>query len=243
LLRLDQPITRQEELRISERVQRRAEGEPLAYILGCKEFYSRDFAVTPDVLIPRPESELLIDLALYRLGPKEPFCFADLGTGSGCLGITLACERSLARGVGTDISRPAARLARRNALRHGLESRFAVTLADLGSCLRSACFDAVLSNPPYLSEAELSAASKEVRSFEPRQALYGGRDGLQPSLQVLAAASRLLKPRGMLLMETGPAQAQALLDSARASGCWHGLQLHRDLAGRHRVLLAWRCGF
>lgn len=242
LLGLDEPIMKQDELRIFERISRRASGEPLAYIRGSKEFYSRDFFVSSDVLIPRPESEHLVDLALSLFGPKEGFRFADLGTGSGCLGITLAGERPFAQGVGTDTSWPAARVARRNALRLGLGGRFIVTLAPLGSCLRSGLFEAVLSNPPYLSEAEVAAVSPEIRRFEPWQALFGGRDGLQVSLQVLASASRLLKPRGVLLMETGPAQVNGLLEAARTSGLWQELQVHKDLAGKERVLQARRCG-
>jgi release factor glutamine methyltransferase len=242
LLGLDEPITEEDGLRIFERVRRRARGEPLACIRGIKEFYGRDFFVSSDVLIPRPESECLVDLALSLFGPEEGFRFADLGTGSGCLGISLACERPFALGVGTDTSWPAVRVARRNALRHGLGGRFDVTLAPLGSCLKSGFFEAVLSNPPYLSEAEMASLSPEIRCFEPRQALFGGGDGLQVSLQVLASASRLLKPRGVLLMETGPAQVNGLLEAARASGFCQELRIHRDLAGKERVLLARRCG-
>lgn len=242
LLRLDQPISPEEYSRVRDNIQRRAKGEPVAYIRGYKEFYGRNFFVSPGVLIPRPESELLIDLALDLFGPEAAFRFADLCTGSGNLGISMASERSFSRGIGTEISRRAVQAADKNRRHHGLGHRFALAQASLGSCLRKSSFEAVLCNPPYLSEAEVASVSPEISGFEPIGALRGGREGQELSLQVLKAAEHILKPCGILLLETGPGQAGPLYQAARMSPCWQELCLHRDLAGKDRVLCAVRCG-
>jgi release factor glutamine methyltransferase len=216
---------------------RRAEGEPVAYILGRKEFYGLDFQVGPAVLVPRPETELLIDLADKAMPRDVPFIFSDLGTGSGILAVTLALLRPRSMGVAVDTSLDALRIARANATGHGVSERILFLQGDFCSALRSARFDLILANPPYLSEEELRAADREVAAFEPRQALCSGPSGMECIEAVLREAPRVLKPGGLLAVEIGSGQAGA---AGRAMGAEGFVQItcHDDLAGLNRVVSA-----
>ncbi|MBV9957738.1 MAG: peptide chain release factor N(5)-glutamine methyltransferase, partial [Acidobacteria bacterium] len=162
-------------------VERRAAGEPLQYITGHQEFFNLDFAVTPDVLIPRPDTELLVETALELLGPAdERRAVCDVGTGSGCIIISLLHERPQLRGVATDISTEALRVAARNAAQHGVGGRLELFAADCLDALSAerARFSLIASNPPYVTEAALPHLQREVREHEPRVALTPGGDGL-----------------------------------------------------------------
>lgn len=240
--------------------QRRARGEPAAYILGVKEFYGRDFSVTPAVLIPRPETELVVDLALDFLrtqgsafsdgAASGPLLFADFGTGSGCIGITLALARPQWRGLALDISAEALAVAQKNARIHQA-GNLAFVRADFSFApLPPASLRLLAANPPYVSEAEYQKLDPEVRSFEPRSALVpgssrtGGKDaapgpasGLEDALNIIAEAQLLLVPGGLLLMEFGRDQAKELL-SALSNGPWAKVSVHKDMAGHNRVLAA-----
>jgi release factor glutamine methyltransferase len=216
---------------------RRAEGEPVAYILGRKEFYGLDFQVCPAVLVPRPETELLIDLADKTMPQNIPFIFSDLGTGSGILAVTLALLRPRCIGVAVDTSLDALRVARVNATGHGVCERILFLQGDFCSALRSARFDLILANPPYLSEEELRAADREVTAFEPRKALCSGPSGMECIEAVLRKAPRVLKPGGLLAMEIGSGQADAAGRVMEAEG-FVQIACHDDLAGLNRVVSA-----
>ena len=185
---------------------RRAGREPLAYLTGFREFWSRDFAVGPAVLVPRPETEHLIEAVLARFPDRDrPWRFADIGTGSGCLAVTLACEYPAAFVAATDISEPALAIARSNAVRHGVAARMAWHRGDLYGALPgdTAAFDAIVSNPPYVSLAEYGELAPEL-GFEPRGALTDEADGLALLRRLVAGAAERLVPGGYLIVETGP---------------------------------------
>jgi release factor glutamine methyltransferase len=211
-------------------LHQRLQGKPTQYITGVQEFYGRDFRVTPDVLIPRPETEHSVEAAL-------PFCtgrVADLGTGSGAIGITLSLETK-AQVFCTDISEPAVRVAAENARRLNSTAQFLV--CDLGSALPSASFDLITCNPPYVPDAGNENVQREVRDHEPHIAIFGGFDGLTLYRRLIPEAARLLKPGGHLVMEIGwlaSTQVGAML------GEWTKVEAKPDLAGIPRVVIARR---
>lgn len=224
-------------------LQRRRSGEPLAYILGTREFYGRDFAVNRHTLIPRPETEHLIEEALSFFDRKgraeEPVRFLDLGTGSGCIAVTLAAERPAWRGTALDISSGALETARHNAEAHGAE--LDLLLADFTGPLpfEEGSFDLVVSNPPYISEEEYAELDAGVRDFEPRSALVPGPEGMEHPRAVELVARRLLKPGGLFLMEHGWLQGEACRALCKET-YWNHVHTVRDLADRDRCLFAER---
>jgi release factor glutamine methyltransferase len=218
-------------------VERRARGEPLQYITGHTEFFKLDFEVTPDVLIPRPETELLVEAALGLLEGSDAPLLCDVGTGSGCIIISILHERYEARGVGLDISGSALEVARRNASRHGVDARLSLILSDCFEALGETQprFDMIVSNPPYVAEAALEGLQREVRDFEPRVALTPGGDGLRVIRRLLADAPARLQEGGHLLMEIGFDQHEAigkLIDPQ----AWELLDIHTDLQGIPRTV-------
>jgi release factor glutamine methyltransferase len=218
-------------------VERRAQGEPLQYITGRTEFFGLDFEVTPHVLIPRPETELLVETALNLLqATDEPF-ICDVGTGSGCIIISLLHESEDAMGVGLDISQPALDVARRNALAQGVDERLALELSDCFEALDKSHepFDMIVSNPPYVAEEAIPELQREVRDFEPRVALTPGGDGLHVIRRLLNESPEHLWPGGHLLIEIGFDQHEAvnrLIDSH----IWELLDIHLDLQGIPRTV-------
>jgi release factor glutamine methyltransferase len=195
-------------------IERRARREPAAYICGTQEFWSRDFEVGPGVLIPRPETELIVEELLNLLpvdAPALPRRIADIGTGSGCIAISVAAERPNVQVVATDISRAALDVARRNAARIGVAPRIEfLECAYLSGT--SGAFDFILANPPYISEAEYQELAPEVREYEPETALRAGDDGLRDIRQIVDVAAERLKPGGTLFMEIGHTQSAAVAD-------------------------------
>ena len=211
--------------------RRRALGEPLAYLLGEKEFHGRAFAVTPDVLVPRPETELLVDLALERMRALERPRVLDLGTGSGCIAVTLALECPAAQVMATDASAAALAIARRNAERLGAAVAFVP--GDWYDALPvDATFDLIVSNPPYVAAGDPHLA--DLR-FEPMRALTDGQDGLACLEAIAAGARRRLAPRGWLLVEHGYDQAAAVAALFARSGL--SAEARADGAGHLRVTL------
>jgi release factor glutamine methyltransferase len=208
-------------------IARRAGGEPLQYITGQQEFFKLDFEVTPAVLIPRPETELIIEVALELLDEPQPY-LADIGTGSGCIAISILHELSAARAVATDVSKAALRVAQRNAERHGVADRLAVLESDCFSALDATRrFSLIASNPPYISDVELNSLQREVNS-EPRAALAGGPDGLSVIRRLLREATQFLRPGGYFVFEIGFGQREAvehLIDRR----VWHLLEIRTDL--------------
>ncbi|MDL2271466.1 peptide chain release factor N(5)-glutamine methyltransferase [Desulfovibrio sp. OttesenSCG-928-I05] len=229
---------------------RREKREPMAYILGDKEFFGRPFAVTPATLIPRPDTELLVEKALEYArdsgmhGGIHNGRFADFGTGSGAIAITVALELPGWEGLAIDISEQALATAAANAARLGAatlcfaHADFSRPLTDL---LPDASYDMILSNPPYIPEHEYAALDDDVRLFEPKSALVPGPDGTELARCVAQEAARVLAPGGLLLMEMGWNQGEAY-SALLPSQIWRDVTVHSDLAGHDRVLEARRAG-
>lgn len=212
-------------------LSRRLEGIPIAYLVGSREFYGRPFLVSPDVLIPRPDTELLVELALDRIPPDRPVNVLDLGTGSGCIAVTLALESPLWSVTAVDISSSALQLAKENAQRLGAHTHF--IQSDMYAELGGQRFDLIVSNPPYIAQEDPHLRQGDVR-FEPRAALTSGMDGLDAIRAIAAAAPRYLKPEGLLLMEHGFEQGSACRQIFKCNG-FHEVSSHRDLAGLERI--------
>jgi len=220
-----------------EFVERRAAGEPLQYITGVQDFYGREFRVTPDVLIPRPETELLVEAALEVTKSDEPF-ICDVGTGSGCIAVTLLCEIPGARAVALDKSLAALEIAKLNATKQSVAGRamFAVSDCFDGLISREYQFDLIVSNPPYVSEAALTGLQREVRDHEPLVALSPGPDGLSVIRRLFRDAPAYLKPKGHMLMEIGFDQGEAVRSVVDES-VWSLLELRPDLQGIPRIVV------
>ncbi len=216
-------------------VTRRAAREPVSHLTGTRSFWGRDFVVTPDVLDPRPETEILIAAAL-----EAPFVrVLDLGTGSGCILLTLLAERATATGIGCDLSGAALAVAGRNRAALGLDERAELCAGDWFAALDADTgrFDLIVSNPPYISASEMPALAPETRDFEPRAALTDEGDGLAAYRAIAAGAPAWLTPGGRLMVEIGPTQADAVSGLFAASGLAEVAVL-RDLDGRDRVVVA-----
>jgi release factor glutamine methyltransferase len=224
-----------EQLKVVTR--RRANGEPFAYITGRRDFYGLEFAVTPDALIPRPETELLVEKASAIIRHSDPpVYFCDVGTGSGCIPIALLHENPAARAVALDISPAALRVARRNAACHGLAGRLELLESDGFAALTpSRQFALIVSNPPYIPAADIAGLQREVREHEPRQALTPGPEGLEMVRRLLGEAPPFLVPGGHLLIEIGYGQAAATRRLINPQ-TWQLLDIHRDLQGHPRIV-------
>jgi len=220
-------------------MERRASGEPLQYITGIQDFFGRAFRVTPDVLIPRPETELLVEAALEVVGGRQSTPFlCDIGTGSGCIAITLLCEIRNARAVAVDKSRAALEIAKLNAQDQAVTDRVEFIVSDCFDAVeRSAYeFDLVVSNPPYVSANMIAGLQREVRDHEPLVALSPGTDGLSVIRRLLQETPLFLKQSGHLLMEIGFDQGDAvksLIDEA----VWHLVDIRPDLQGIPRIVV------
>lgn len=216
-------------------IQRRAKREPVAYITGRREFFGLTFEVTPHVLIPRPETELLVEETLQLLKQEKPL-IADVGTGSGCIAVSLALHLPGATIIATDVSVDALAVARRNAIRHGVAKRIYFIQDDLLASLNRP-IDVLVSNPPYISAGELKTLAPEVRHYEPQFALTDGGSGLSIIERLLATAATVVKPGGFLLLELGAGQGVQVLSLARARCLKAGFEIKQDLAGRDRMLV------
>jgi release factor glutamine methyltransferase len=212
---------------------RRLEGVPIAYLLGSREFYGRPFAVSPDVLIPRPDTELLVELALERIPPDRSVDVLDLGTGSGCIAITLALERPLARVTAVDRSSAALAIAQRNA--EILDARVEFLTSDWFERLDGKRFDLIVSNPPYIAESDPHLNDGDVR-FEPRNALVSGVDGLDDLMNLISLAPRHLTREGWLLLEHGYDQGPAC-QTLFSQHNLRNIDTLADLSGHPRVTI------
>jgi len=206
----------------------RMQGKPLQYITRTQEFYGRPFRVTPSVLIPRPETEILVETVLKRRPAAQSI--VDMGAGSGAIAVTLALE-TRARVLATDISQPALQVASANAI--SLNARVDFIAADLLSVIADSSVDVVVSNPPYVAAGERDSMQREVRDWEPHVALFAGDKGLDIYRRLIPEAARVLRPGGLLALELGFGQADAVKDLAVG---WNGLEITPDLAGIPRVL-------
>jgi release factor glutamine methyltransferase len=232
-------------------LNKRASGVPTQHLTGKQEFWGLEFEVTPDVLIPRPETEHLVEVALDRLAVREiragrhqrltgeHVTLVDIGTGSGCIAITLAKELPRATVYATDVSKAALEVARRNASRHGVSERIQFVECSLLEALAAVSFDLIVSNPPYVSEREAESLLVEVREHEPHMALFGGEEGYELYGELIPQATQHLKPGGLLVLELGYnslAAVEPLLDRAD----WHNVGITNDLSGIARVISAER---
>jgi len=220
---------------------RRLDREPVARILGEQEFWSLPFQVTADTLIPRPDSETLVDAVLCRLPDRSaPLRLLDLGTGTGCLLLALLHELPNAWGLAVDRNAGAARVAAANARALGLSERTAVICGDWGTAL-DGFFDAILSNPPYIPDRDIADLQPEVSRFEPRPALAGGADGYQAYRRLAPELARLLAPGGFVALEVGQGQASQVAAIVQAHGLT-AIEIHQDLAGVDRCVMAAKTG-
>jgi len=233
------PLTARQAEQARTYIDRRAAREPLQYILGTQEFGGLEIAVTPDVLIPRPETTLLVEEVAQAIGAQRRSLVADVGTGSGCIAIAVAKTCPHATLWATDISWPALVVARRNALQHDVGKQVTFVQADLLGpfpASEEGIFDAIVSNPPYIPEGEMEGLQPEVSRYEPRLALAAGADGMTYYRRLLSAAAVLLKPAGCLIVELGVGQfnaVSALSDRTRLSV----LHCRKDQAGIERALV------
>jgi len=239
--RRDEPLAPDVDMSYEALVIRRERREPVAYIIGRREFWNLEFAVTPAVLIPRPESEFIIEAALSRMrDTTRRWAIADIGTGSGCLAITLAHERPAAGVTATDISPAALAVAGANAQRLGVADRVTFVQTSLLDDAPGP-FDLIVANPPYVPASHRQTLSPDVRDHEPDVALYGsGADGLDQARALLAQAPSRLTQNGVLLMEFGFSQGEAIRGAVLQVQALEPIEILRDLQGHERTLVARR---
>ena len=242
--RKEQEVLADEWVCVQSVVSRRVAHEPLQYILGSQEFCGLDFVVTPAVLIPRPETELLVQEALKEGGFTQDSVLVDVGTGSGCVAVTLASIVPGMQLFALDCSEEAVAVAKANAERHGVSDTITWMVGDLLVPLREADVvkrvDAILSNPPYIAEAVWAGLQPEVRDFEPRHALVAGSKGTEFHERLLHDSKEFLVPGGLLVMELGQGQDAQVRQAANQIGGYTGLQTVKDEAGIERILIARR---
>jgi release factor glutamine methyltransferase len=241
--RYNQTAAAEQRAAFREMVIAAAGHKPIAYLIGHREFYSLDFIVTPDVLIPRPETELLVELALTwcKEHPADRFTLLDIGTGSGCIAVTIAKRQSGLAAVATDISAAALVVAAQNAERHGVKDRVRFVEADLLNLPPDAVppggFDIIVSNPPYIAERDRETLPQNVGQYEPAQALFSGEDGLDTYRRLGPEVARYLRPGGTLLLEVGFDQAEAVQALfAKASPNLQSVARFKDLNGIDRAI-------
>jgi len=232
----DQPLEDKELTAFRMAVKQRAARLPVAYIIGTKEFMGLDFQVSPAVLIPRPDTEILVEVALKRLATIESPQILDIGTGSGAICISMLVKLPSARGVTVDVSSSALAVAKLNAEKHQVTERLTFCHGDLFAPIQEQGFHAILSNPPYIPEADIAGLTPEVRQ-EPSQALIGGADGLDFYRRIIREARKYLATGGFIAMEVGIGQAQFVAAMAQETGFFKVSQIVKDYGGIERVVV------
>ena len=233
----DKPLQTQELSRFKNLIRRRTLREPVAYIIGTKEFWSLVFEVTPDVLIPRPETEGLIEAALTHCPENTAVRVLELGTGSGIISVVLAHERSLWKFWATDLSSNAIEIARKNAHRHAVDDRIAFVVGHWFDAIAdTARFDLIVSNPPYVVSDEISSLEPDVYQYEPTLALDGGTDGLTDIALIIQSAGRYLKPGGNLFLEIGYDQGTVVNELGQACRDYDQVVIEKDYSGHDRLV-------
>ena len=222
---------------LDDYLERRSRREPVSHIVGKKGFWKIMLGVNSHVLTPRPDTEVIVDIVLAAYPEHQRFSFLDLGIGSGAIALAILAERPAAQALGIDISEEALAVARDNAASLGLDGKLALLRGDWTAGLADASFDLVVANPPYIATEEIETLDPEVRDHEPRLALDGGPDGLDPYRALAPEALRVLKDDGLLAFEIGHTQASAVSDLLRQAGA-QDILVHRDLAMRDRVVTA-----
>lgn len=234
-LRLEQELDHQDAATFDFLIKRRVQGEPAAYIVGHREFYGLDFLIVPKVLIPRPESELLVEKALEFINGERPCLIADVGTGCGAIAIAIAKRLPQARVYATDISAEALEIAQANCQKHAVANQVHLFNGDLLDPLPEPV-DLIIANLPYVKDSDWARLASEIRVYEPKLALAGGADGLDRIGQLLAEAGAKLRPGGAILVEIGYAQGPAVLQLARGYFPEAVVGLTADLSGIDRVV-------
>ncbi|MDQ6788905.1 MAG: peptide chain release factor N(5)-glutamine methyltransferase [Acidobacteriota bacterium] len=230
-------LSEEEEKRFQNFLNRRAGREPFQYITQRQEFFGLDFLVTPDVLIPRPETELIVESAIEILREKDLPQFCEVGVGSGCISISILHENKTARAVGLDVSEKALQIAAENAERHAVSERMELKISDVFADLTGEKFDLIVSNPPYISIEEFGNIQLEVRDFEPQTALTDGEDGLTIIEKIIAGAPKFLKPNSFLLLEIGFGQAKKVR-AMFSPQLWNAVEILPDLQNIPRTVRA-----
>ena len=218
-------------------IRRRASHEPFQYIVGHQEFFGLDFYLTPDVLIPRSETEILVQAAINEFRNHDGVTFLEVGIGSGCISVSILANLPNARAIGVDASYKALAVAASNAEKNGVADRLELQLSDVYDGVDEREFDLIVSNPPYVSDRDLNSLQREVRDFEPRIALSGGRDGLDIIRRIISGAPKLLRSDGMLLMEMGWDQSEKVVPIFEPSG-WRHIEMLPDLQTIPRIVSA-----
>jgi len=218
-------------------IRRRSSHEPFQYITGRQEFYGLEFYVTPDVLIPRPETEILVEAAIKQFREQEQFKFLEVGIGSGCISVSILANIPRATALGSDVSYKALVVAGNNAEANRVSDRLELQISNVYESVDDREFDLIVSNPPYVADPDLPALQREVRDFEPKTALSGGPDGLDIVRRIIAGAPKLLKTNGMLMMEIGWDQSERVSKIFDA-GSWKSIEMLPDLQGIPRIVVA-----
>lgn len=227
-------LSKDEYDRYCDALKRRINGEPLQYITGCQEFMSLNFTVGPEVLIPRQDTEILVEYVIEFVGEKENVSILDIGTGSGCIAISFAHYIKGSRVMGVDISKEALKIARKNAQSCGVEDRIDFIESNLFEKVPIQKFDVIVSNPPYIPNKVIDTLDRQVKDFEPKIALDGGQDGLDFYRRIVKESEDYLKPKGLLAFEVGFDQAQEVKKIMEAS--YEDIKVIKDLAGIERVV-------
>ncbi len=231
-------LSPEEETRFREFLKRRASREPFQHITGRQEFYGLDFVVTKDVLIPRPETELLVENAIRILKDRENPVFCEVGVGSGCISVSILHEVETATAVGLDISEKALEIAGLNARNNNVSNRLSLKISDVFAALRrDADFDLIVSNPPYIPREDIKDLQPEVRDFDPLDALTDGADGLSIIEKIIRDAPQFLKSGGFLLLEIGFSQSEKVREMFSPEK-WQSVEILPDLQGIPRTVVA-----
>lgn len=237
--RFDEVLDERERATMRELVRRRAQSEPVAYLVGHREFFSLDFRVTPAVLIPRPDTETLVVELLDACKTLEAPRVLDIGTGSGCIAVAAAVNQRSAQITATDRSEAALAVARENAQMHGVLERIRFLEGDLFAPLQeNEQFDVVASNPPYIADREKETLQNDVRRYEPHEALFAGPTGLEVLSRLIDEVAGHLARGGTLILEISPEQAPAVQKRMEAAGVYREIRVVKDLAGQARVVRA-----
>ena len=233
----DYQLTEIEENRFHEILARRAQHEPFQYITGIQEFYGLDFIVSPDVLIPRPETEMIVENALEILREKKTLKFCEIGIGSGCISVSILHEIRTISAIGLDISASALEIAKLNAQKHTVLERLKLIISDVFSQLTTEKFDLIVSNPPYIPKSDISNLQLEVSMFEPLNALTDDKDGLSIIEKIINESPKFLNSNGFLLMEIGYNQSSQVKEIFEQK-IWQEIDILPDLQGIPRMVKA-----
>lgn len=228
-------LSDEETSRFQDVLERRKQREPFQYIVGKQEFYGLDFFITKDVLIPRPETELIVEAAIEILQSEKNPRFLEIGVGSGCISVSVLYQNRTATATGLDISENALKIALRNAETHKVSERLELKISDVFAELEEEKFDLIVSNPPYIPSEDFDELQLEVRDFEPQIALTDGKDGLSIVEKIIEDAPKFLKSEGFLLMEIGIDQSNAVREMF-SPNIWNQVEFTNDLQGIPRML-------